>query len=152
MLTNPWNDTILIVDESPEESALLQQALLKIGVEGKIVMLGSCQEAIKYIQGVPPYDDRIEHPFPLVVYIGLKPPELRGMELLKWLKDNPDCSIIPAVMLASEFESEDVKAAYQHGANAFLARPSNLEELTTVIHRSMDFWRVCQKPRYVENC
>jgi CheY-like chemotaxis protein len=152
MLTNPWNEPILIVDENPHELSLLEQALREIGAEGRMVMLRSCQEAMNYIKGVPPYDDRVEHPFPLVIYIGLNMPDVKGMEFLKWVKADSHCSIIPTVILASNFEDENVKEAYQHGANAFLAMPSTLKDLTQVIRRSMEFWRLCQKPRYVEHC
>src|SRR4051812_8874191 len=146
MLTNPITEPVLVVEDDPNDALLLKIALQKNGLDGNIHFVNDGQEAIDYLSGTPPYDDRQQHPFPFLVYTDLKMPRHDGFDVLQWIDESPDCAVIPVIVLSASGEDKDIKRAYQLGANAYLVKPSTLTQLTEMIRVSMSFWGVCQKP------
>jgi CheY-like chemotaxis protein len=152
MQTNPVTEPILIVEDDPNDVLLLKLALKKNAMEGNVQIVNDGQEAIHYLQGNPPYDDRQKYPFPRLIYTDVKMRRRDGFDMLKWLRDNPDCAVIPVIILSASEQDSDIKKAYELGANAYLVKPSSLNDLAEMIHISMDFWRICQKPHVPSKC
>lgn len=60
-------------------------------------------------------------------------PEMDGIELLKRIKNNPNISDIPVILLTSKSEVSNRLEGLKKGADAFLAKPFNMEELHILI-------------------
>lgn len=60
-------------------------------------------------------------------------PEMDGIELLRNIKGNPNISDIPVVLLTSKAEVSNRLEGLKKGANAFIAKPFNIDELHVVI-------------------
>ncbi len=56
-------------------------------------------------------------------------PVMDGIELTKWLKSNDNYSQLPVVMLTAKTQNEDKNEAYRVGADAYITKPFNLEDL-----------------------
>ncbi|EEF59548.1 response regulator [Pedosphaera parvula] len=152
MLTNSKTEPILIVEDLEDDVLLLQMALKRNEVQGQVCIVSNGQEAVDYLRGLPPYDDRNKYPFPYIIYSDLKMPLMNGFELLTWIKSHTDCSVIPFIILTASAQESDVKRAFELGANAYLVKPSTLKELTEMIGKSLGFWEISQKPRPPEKC
>jgi CheY-like chemotaxis protein len=98
------------------------------------------QEAIDYLSGISPFDDRATHPFPSLVLLDLKLPMKHGLEVLAWIKQQPFCRGIIVIILTSSSEDNDVYRAYDLGANAFLVKPASAEKLTEIVRALDVFW------------
>ncbi|MDB6125464.1 MAG: two-component response regulator [Pedosphaera sp.] len=82
MQTNPATEPILIAEDDPNDVLLLQLALKKNGMEGSVQIVGDGQEAINYLRGEPPYNDRQKYPFPRLIYTDLKMRRRDGFDML----------------------------------------------------------------------
>jgi signal transduction histidine kinase/ligand-binding sensor domain-containing protein/DNA-binding response OmpR family regulator len=60
-------------------------------------------------------------------------PEMDGITLLKKIKSNTNISDIPVILLTSKSEVSDRLDGFKKGADAFLAKPFNMEELHILI-------------------
>jgi DNA-binding response OmpR family regulator len=60
-------------------------------------------------------------------------PQMDGIALLKHIKGNTQVSHIPVVLLTSKAEVSDRLEGLREGADAFLAKPFNMEELHVLI-------------------
>lgn len=60
-------------------------------------------------------------------------PEMDGITLLKMIKSNVKISDIPVILLTSKSEVENRLEGLKRGADAFLAKPFNMEELHILI-------------------
>jgi CheY-like chemotaxis protein len=138
--------TILIIDDDPNDVLLLRKALVRAGVHDPVQVVADGYEAIQYLAGEGEYGNRERYPFPSVVFTDLKMPRMNGFEVLHWLRKHPDCSVIPVMVLSASKQDEDVKKAYQLGANAYLAKPSTLKELEEIVRTAYSFWAHCEKP------
>lgn len=104
------------------------------------------QEAIAYLRADPPFSDRTRHPFPEMVVTDLKMPGTDGFQLLSWLKNHPDCAVIPTLVLSSSYMEADVARAYELGANAFLSKPSDIKQYADLLLATYMFWSKCHRP------
>jgi CheY-like chemotaxis protein len=145
-------EPILIAEDNPQEVMLLKMALKKNGIEGPIQIVPDGEEVIKYLQGVPPYDDREKCPFPYTVFLDLKMPRRDGFGVLEWLKNHPHCAVIPTIVMTCSSETNDIKRAYQLGANAYMVKPTTIEDFSQMIRLTIDYWRICQKPELMDKC
>jgi CheY-like chemotaxis protein len=135
-----------MVDDSAEDVMLVERALEKAAVSDFFQWVRDGEEALRYLKGEGAYCDRRMFPFPTLLLLDLKMPVMNGFELLEWLKDHPDCSVIPTVVFSSSAEPEDVRKAYELGTNAYLVKPHGLQELTRKMQLLYEFWAGCERP------
>lgn len=60
-------------------------------------------------------------------------PEVDGLSLLKRIKSHSDTNHIPVVLLSSKTELSDRMAAWDRGADGYIGKPFNIEELDALI-------------------
>ena len=65
-------------------------------------------------------------------------PEMDGISLLKSIKGNPNISDIPVIMLTSKTEVSDRLEGLKRGADAYLSKPFNMDELHILIDNLID--------------
>ena len=65
-------------------------------------------------------------------------PEMDGVTMLKKIKSNSNVSDIPVILLTSKSEVENRLEGLRKGADAFLAKPFNMEELHILIDNLVD--------------
>ena len=65
-------------------------------------------------------------------------PEMDGIALLRHIKSNPQVSDIPVILLTSRTEIADRLEGLKRGADAYLAKPFEMEELHVLIDNLMD--------------
>ena len=133
-------DAILLVEDNPDDVLFLTRALGKAGVGNSLHVVEDGQQAIDYLEGKGQYTDRSIHPLPLLVLLDLKLPYVPGLEVLRWLRDQPALSKIIVVVLTSSDHPADVKKAYALGANSFLSKPSNPDDLPELVRLVVDYW------------
>ncbi|MDB6066506.1 MAG: two-component system response regulator [Pedosphaera sp.] len=144
--------TILIIEDDPNDVLLLKKALSRAGINNPIQVATDGAQAIRYLQGEGEYGDRLRFPFPSVIFTDLKMPRMSGFDVLQWLRTHQECSVIPLIILTASKMDEDVRKAYQLGANAYLVKPSSIEELQEMVKASYEFWAWCEKPVVGDKC
>jgi DNA-binding response OmpR family regulator len=64
-------------------------------------------------------------------------PEMTGMELLKWARENEAYKKVPFIMVTSRGDKSHVVEAVQEGASDYLGKPFSAEQLTTKIVKAL---------------
>jgi CheY-like chemotaxis protein len=140
------NYTILVIEDDPNDVLLLKRALKKNVINNPVCTLPDGEEAIEYLSGRGRYADRNAHPVPHVIILDLKMPRKSGLEVLEWLKDHPQYRVIPTIVLTSSKLNEDVVKAYGLGANSYMVKPSNFDDLQQMMKTAYEYWSFCLKP------
>lgn len=140
------NYTILIVEDDPNDVLFLKRALKKNGINNPVCTLPDGEEAIAFLSGSGKYSDRMAYPFPRVIILDLKMPRKGGLEVLEWLRDHPKYRVIPTLVLTSSKLNEDVVRAYGLGANSYMVKPSNFDDLLRLMKTAHEYWSLCLKP------
>ena len=130
---------ILQVEDDPNDLFLLEHAMTKAGVANPIQAVTDGQQAIQYLQGAGKFADREQFPLPCLVLLDLKLPHVMGLDVLRWIREQPETGLIVIVLTASG-EGADIADAYRLGANAFLIKPSGSNQLVDMAKAIKDFW------------
>jgi len=131
--------TILQVEDDPNDVFFIKHAMKKAGVANPIQVAKDGQEAIDYLQGAGKFADRGKFPFPCLVLLDLKLPYVMGLDVLKWIREQPGMALVVLLLTASG-EEADIAAAYHLGANGFLVKPSEASKLQDIAKAIKDFW------------
>ena len=121
------NLTVLVAEDDPNDAELLRLALRAEGLGNPVQIVENGQKAIAYLCGQGEFSDRQRYPFPSVMFTDLKMPMVGGFEILQWLRDHPECNVIPVIVLSGSKLPGDVKRAYQLGANSYIQKPVDLD-------------------------
>lgn len=132
-------DTILQVEDDPNDVFLLQHAMKKAGVTNPIKVVNDGQQAIEYLQGAGRFADREEYPAPFLVLLDLKLPHVMGFEVLKWIRSQAGTRKIVVVLSASD-QPTDISEAYGLGANGYLVKPAEARKLEETARAIKDYW------------
>src|SRR6267142_4463858 len=90
---------ILLVEDDPKDALVVQRALTTTRRPHFVIWLPGGEEAINYLSGSPPFEDRKAHPLPVLVLLDLKMPAASGFKVLTWLQTQPELRSIPVVAL-----------------------------------------------------
>ena len=131
--------TILQVEDDENDVFFFQRAMKKAGADNPIQVATDGRQAIDYLQGTGKFSDRELFPLPSLVLLDLKLPHVMGLEVLRWIRQQPGPAI-PVVILSASGEWADISAAYQLGANAVLMKPSEAGKLDEMVRSIKDFW------------
>ena len=121
--------TVLTVDDSSDDTLLLQRACQRAGVRFDLRAVDDGSNAIAYLSGHDNYADRSQHPLPHLVLLDLKMPIKPGFEVLEWLRSHPEFKTLRVIVFTSSHHEADVREAYEKGANGFLTKPVEYEDL-----------------------
>ena len=131
--------TILQVEDDPNDVFFLQRAMKKAGVANPIQTASDGQQAIDYLQGVGRFADREQFPLPCLVLLDLKLPYVMGLDVLRWIRKQPGTAL-PVVILSASGEDADIASAYRLGANGYLIKPSEANQLVDMAKAIKDSW------------
>ena len=140
------------MDDSSDDVLLLKRAFKKAGVANPLHSVKSGREAIAYLQGIPPFDDRAKHPLPSVILLDLQMPDGDGFDVLQWIRNKfPNGGLLVVVLTRVE-ELRKINRAYALGANSFLTKPGNAEELQELIRIFSGYWLLTNRmPHHSES-
>ncbi|MEO7297676.1 MAG: response regulator [Verrucomicrobiota bacterium] len=127
------NRLILLAEDDSGDVLLMKHALEKAGVTHPMNVVSDGEEAIFYIQGTGAFADRQTHPFPSVLLLDLNMPKKSGFEVLQWIRSQNEFKRLPVVVLSTSNQEQDVRKAYDLGANSYLTKPSNFDELVEMV-------------------
>jgi CheY-like chemotaxis protein len=97
-------------------------------------------QAINYLRGLNEYADRARFPLPFLLLLDLKMPGTDGFEVLQWVRSQADLKRLLVVVLTSSNLQADVDRAYESGANSYLVKPVEFNEMVNMIQRFEAYW------------
>ncbi len=119
---------IMQVEDDPHDVLFLRRAFQSAGITNELVVAQDGQEAVDYLSGVGEFGNRDRHPLPCLIILDLKMPRLTGLEVLEWLRKQPDLACLPVIMFSSSAQENDVERACHLGANSVVVKPQGIRE------------------------
>ena len=127
MIENP---IVLIVDDCEADVLLMRIVFERAGFILPMQVARDGVEAISYLKGAGDYGNRKLFPLPTVMLLDLAMRRKNGFEVLTWIRQQPTLRRLQVHVLSESNRPEDIRCAYDLGANSYLVKPGNLEGLT----------------------
>jgi CheY-like chemotaxis protein len=118
--------SVLLVEDDPADVMLIKDALVERGMARRIAHVTDGIAALEHLRD--PGKER-----PDLIVLDLNMPRMNGRELLAVLKDDATLGSIPVVVLTTSAAPDDIEDAYRQHANAYVAKPVNLDEFITAV-------------------
>jgi CheY-like chemotaxis protein len=134
------NHPILYVEDEENDVFFMRYAWAQLEMKNPLQIVTDGEQAVHYLSGEGRYANRAEHPLPGLVLLDLKLPRLSGLDVLRWIRQQPAIHLLPVIVLSSSNKPQDVCNAYALRANAYLVKPTHANGLMEMIASLKDFW------------
>jgi CheY-like chemotaxis protein len=134
------NRTILLAEDNPDDVFFMQRAAKACGIVEPLRVAPDGQAAIDYLEGTGEYSNRDKYPLPFLILLDLKMPHRSGLEVLEWIRQQPQLQTMLVLILTTSREESDVQRAYRLGVNSFLVKPPNAAQLTELMRLVKAYW------------
>ncbi|NIJ54321.1 response regulator [Dyadobacter arcticus] len=134
---------VYLVEDSADYRFLVRNVFNKFLPNYHLRFFQGAQELYQFLilQSAPEYKGRR----PGVIILDLKLPAIDGYELLKLIRQTPDNEItqwktVPVVILTAGCQDRDIEKCYKAGANSFMIKPIDIEELRHLLETICHYW------------
>lgn len=128
---------ILLIEENSENNELTTEIFREAAVSNNINMVNNGVDAMNFLKQENGFKNSVR---PNIILLDLNIPTKDGREILKEIKTDPELKYIPIVVMTSSESEQDIINTYEHYANAYITKPSDLDEFIKVIKSVEDYW------------
>lgn len=128
---------VLLVEDNPADVRLIQEGFSTTRARYRLQVVDDGEKAVEFMQRRGVFMDA---QLPDLVLLDLNLPKKSGVEVLGEIKSDPRLRRIPIIVLTSSRFEKDVNTAYDRGANAYMRKPSNLEQIYALAKVIEECW------------
>ncbi len=134
------NQTILIVEDNPEDYEASVRAFKKSGISNNLKHCTNGKAALDYLFRQGDYANPDTSPRPGIILLDLNLPKVDGRKVLSELKSCDDLKRIPVVVFTTSTDERDIEYCYGIGANTYIEKPVDITGFFDAIARLKDYW------------
>ncbi len=117
--------TVLVVEDKASLTQMLQFLFLSKGLSVQIAYNG--KEALEKASSI----------LPSLILLDIMMPQMDGFEVLEKLKEDPETSNIPVIMLTARKSRDDMQRARDLGAVEYITKPFKAVEVVDKVLRHL---------------
>ncbi len=124
MVTQP--KSVIIVEDEPETADMFAEMMRLNGFQvhkssgGRLAM------------------SMIAHEKPNAVLLDVMMPDISGLEVLRFMKRDPNLSDIPVIIISARCQYSDIQEGLQAGARVYLTKPVAYPELISSVKKALE--------------
>lgn len=130
----PW---ILLVEDNTDLQELGARALAAAAPGAQVTLASNGKQALAQLAEA---STRSPSKRPSLILLDLKLPGMDGTGVLEQMREDPVYRDVPVVILSSCRSLEDIRRAYEAGANSYVPKPVEFTELKDVIETVAGYW------------
>lgn len=134
------DETILLVEDNPDDIELTMRAFRKNNIANNIVVTHDGVEALDYLFGHGDYTERDTAEIPRLILLDLKMPKMDGLHVLERLRADERTKLTPVVILTSSKEEQDLVSSYKSGANSYVRKPVDFNQFLEAVRQIGLYW------------
>ena len=125
---------VLLVDDNPDDVALMQRVFNRAGVLGPddVVVARDGVQALDFLGSA--------QMLPKVVFLDLKMPRVDGLEVLRRMRSEERTKLVPVVVLTSSYELGDLAQSYRLGSNSYIRKPEDSAQFADAVGALGRYW------------
>ena len=131
---------VLYVEDDENDVFFMQKVWKALALPNPLEIVRDGKEAIDY------FSDPAQPANLSLMLLDLNLPGRPGLDVLKWIRQQPGLCTLPILVLTSSSHARDVHSAYRLGANAYLLKPPQAKDLNGLVQGISDFWLQRNQP------
>lgn len=132
--------TILVAEDNELHRFVLRRVFRTAGLDAELRFVGDGRELLDYLERREPHADEQASPWPDLVLVDLHMPRLGGIEALRAIRASPVLHAVPTIVFSSSDQPHHIDDAYASGANAYLVKVGDFDELVSHLRGLVSFW------------
>ncbi len=109
---------ILIIEDNPDDEALLLRQLKKAGLEKHIKVINDGGKAFEYLT-----NERNRCEGLAAVFLDLKLPTMTGLKILEAIREEARLQNIPIIVMTSSNSPEELERCHELGVSCYVRKP-----------------------------
>jgi len=139
------NVSILIVEDDPGHSRLIEKNLHRANVRNRIIKVTDGRQALDYLFEEGEYAGQ-KRASSLFVLLDLNLPVFSGIQVLRRMKENESTKQIPVIILTTSDDGRDISKCYELGCNIYVNKPVDYGKFSAAIQKLGLFLSVASVP------
>ncbi len=136
---------ILLVDDNIGDVVLTKEALKGAEFPNRVSVVRDGCEALEFLCRTGKFASASR---PDLILLDINMPRKNGCEVLEEVRSDEELRLIPIVILTSSEAEDDIRRSYELGANCFVTKPADLDEMVRVVQAINHFWiTIAKLPR-----
>ncbi len=137
--------TIIMIEDDEGHARLIERNIRRSGVNNEIVPFSNGTAAVNYLFGRD--GTGLDHKGrALLILLDLNLPDMSGIDILRWVKENRYLKTAPVVVLTTTDDSQEIRRCYDLGCNVYITKPVNYDSFANAIRQLGLFFSVIQVP------
>lgn len=128
---------ILMVEDNAGDVWLAREAMKDWDAPNRLHVVTDGVQAMDFLNRRPPFG---EAPRPDLILLDLNLPRMSGKEVLESVKSDPEFRRIPVIILTTSKAQSDIVESYDLHANAYIAKPVDLDKFYEATRSLQEFW------------
>jgi two-component system, response regulator len=133
---------IMLIEDNPDDRDLTIRELKKNNILNPVIVASNGADALTMLLG----DDHRDEGNPALILLDLKLPKVDGLEVLRRIRADERTRVVPVLVLTSSKQEEDLRTAYDLGANGYVRKPVTFGEFGEAVHTVGLFWLLLNQP------
>jgi CheY-like chemotaxis protein len=129
---------LLYVDDDSNDLLLFEDACREANASFYLQTANDGEHAMDFLKQVTESGSALE--CPALVLLDIKMPRLSGLEILQWIRTQPETRNLPVIVFTSSKHEVDIKRAYELGANSYLVKTVEFPQLIEIIKLIDQYW------------
>ncbi len=144
-MVNINNVKILVIEDDPGHSRLIEKNLRRANIINEIILLNDGKKALDYLFGEEESSGK-EPVSTMIILLDLNLPVIDGFKVLEHIKNNACTKNIPVIILTTSSDSQEISRCYDLGCNVYITKPVAYEKFSDAIKKLGLFLSVADVP------
>jgi CheY-like chemotaxis protein len=136
----------LLVEDSKHDILAFERAWRDNGIKNELRVVRNGQDCLAYLHRQGRFGSEVDAPHPKIILLNNKMPAMEGLTVLEKIRQEGPFATIPVVVFTSTENHMKKAKSYDLGANAYIVKPMNYEDLFRTVRIINDFWELVEVP------
>ncbi|MEX2604489.1 MAG: response regulator [Gracilimonas sp.] len=128
---------VLLTDDDEGDRLVFKEIIDEMETDTIVHMVNDGEELMDFLK-------KANNPLPHIIFLDLNMPNMNGIECLKEIRSDDRYSEVSIAIYSTSTSDMDIKDTFQFGANIYITKPGNYNELKKVLAKALTVTRLNQ--------